>query len=263
MIEFHRIRAYMLRHLYEIRASLDRKADIFFFPVIDILTFGFLTVYINKLNVQAGVAGAILGAIILWTMIYNIQRDMSFSVLDDAWSRNLYNLYSTPLRLAEIILGSLFISVIKACVIIAIILAIAWGVFHFSIFQVGTVIFFYIFNIFLFSWAFGYFTASLIFRFGTKAQAVAWSLILIIYPISGVFYPLSTLPPFLARIAEFLPISHIFEGLRAIIVFGRPSSPADLVTIFLLNVVYLCVGLWLFVRGFRNAKARGWFIHPT
>ena len=69
MIKFHRIGAYILRHLYEIRASLDRKADIFLFPVIDILTFGLLTVYIDKLEQRPGIALAILGAVIFWTLV--------------------------------------------------------------------------------------------------------------------------------------------------------------------------------------------------
>lgn len=263
MIEFYRIQAYMLRQMYEIRASLDRKAEIFLFPVIDILTFGLLSAYISRLDVRTGIAAAILGAIILWTLVYNIQRDISFSLLDDAWSRNLYNLFSTPLRLSEMILGTLIISVLKALVTIAIILALAMSLFHFNLFSLGWVIVFYLFNIFIFSWAFGYFTASLIFRFGIKAQAVAWSLILVIYPISGVFYPLSTLPKVLAKLAGILPVSHIFEGLRSIIIFGQFPGAGDLLTIVILNAVYFTLGLWLFSRGFRSAKDRGWFIHPS
>ena len=263
MIKFHRIGAYILRHLYEIRASLDRKADIFLFPVIDILTFGLLTVYIDKLEQRPGIALAILGAVIFWTLVYNIQRDISFSILEDAWSRNLYNLFSTPLRLVEMILGTLAISLAKACVTIIITLGLAWGLFQFNLFQFGWVMAFYILNIFIFSWAFGFITASLIFRFGSKAQAVAWSLILVIYPISGVFYPLSTLPKTLADFASILPIAHIFEGLRGIIIDARSPSTGDLLIILALSLLYFSLGLFLYSRAFRGAKERGWFIHPT
>ena len=61
MITFHRIQGFLLRHWYEILASMDRKVDIFFWPTIDLLTFGLLTVYIDKLQVETGVATAILG----------------------------------------------------------------------------------------------------------------------------------------------------------------------------------------------------------
>ncbi|MDP3741652.1 MAG: ABC transporter permease [bacterium] len=118
-------------------------------------------------------------------------------------------------------------------------------------------------NIFVFGWGFGCLTAYLIFRFGTKVQIFAWSLIALLFPISGVFYPISTLPDFLALVARFVPVSYIFEGLRSIVITGQAPDPGDFSKIILLNLVYLTLGIWLFVRGFKSAKARGWFIHPS
>lgn len=262
-ISWRRIGAFLLRHLYEIRASVDRKADIFFFPTIDLLTFGFLTVYINNLNFQAGLAGAILGGIIFWTLVYNLQRDMSFSVLEDAWSRNLYNIFATPLKLAEMVIGIFVLSVLKAIITISLIAFLALGMFGFNLLAYGPIVFFYILNLFLFGWAFGFMTAGIIFRFGTKVQAVAWSLILLLYPVSGVFYPLSTLPDFLQNLAGFLPISYVFEGFRDLILSGYSPDGKVLTLILFLNIIYLTLGITLFVMGFRSAKKRGWFIHPT
>lgn len=263
MISPHRVRAYMLRHIYEIAATFDRKLDIIFWPTIDLLIFGFLTVYIQKLNVAANFAGAIVGGLILWTLVYNIQRDISVSLLEDAWSRNLYNLFSTPLTVAEMLTGTLALSFLKALITILFITSLAAGLFGFNLFTVGPIIAFYILNIFIFGWAFGCLTASLIFRFGTKVQIFAWSLIAVIYPISGVFYPLETLPPLLASLAKFLPISYIFEGLRTIIITGQGPSGGNLWGIFLSNLGYLFIGIVVFVLGFRSAKNRGWFIHAV
>lgn len=262
MIKAHRIEAYLLRHLYEIKASIDRKADVFLFPTIDLLVFGLLTTYIQKFQVGSGVAGAIIGGIILWTLVYNIQRDISFSVLEDAWNRNLYNLFSTPLRLSEIVIGILILSILKALLTIVLMLLLSYGLFGFNLLGHGAVMAFYIFNMFLFGWAFGFFTASLIFRFGTKVQAVAWSLVLLLYPVSGVFYPLETLPEWLASLARLLPISYVFEGLRNLLVSGRAEAPGTLLLILALNGFYLSAGVWLFTTGFKSAKNRGWFINP-
>jgi ABC-2 type transport system permease protein len=176
-----------------------------FWPTIDLLTFGLLTVYIDKLNISAGLGVAILGGLILWTLVYNIQRDISISLLEEAWSRNLYNLFSSPLRISEVILGTLILSLSKALITISFLVVLSLGLFHFNLFQFGPVIFFYVLNIFVFGWAFGYFTSYLIFRFGTKIQTVAWSLIALIYPMSGVFYPLSTLPTVLAKFSRIFP----------------------------------------------------------
>lgn len=263
MIAPHRIKAYMLRHIYEIVATFDRKFDIIFWPTIDLLVFGLLTVYIQKLNVQANFAGAIIGGLILWTLVYSTQRDISISVLEDTWSRNLYNIFSTPITVTEVIISVFGLSVLKAAITIIFVTFLAWSLFGFNLFSVGPVIIFYLLNIFIFGWAFGCMTASMIFRFGLRVQIFAWSMIALLYPISGVFYPLSVLPPFLAKIAHLLPTSYIFEGLRTVILTGNlPSSP-NFVIIIVLNLCYLTLGIWMFVLGFRSAKRRGWFIHPV
>jgi ABC-2 type transport system permease protein len=261
-MKWHRIKAFILRHFYEIASSIDRKVDIVFWPTVDLLTFGLLTVYIDRLDVQEGVAPAILAGLIFWTLVYNIQRDISVSLLEDAWSRNLYNLFSTPLKIGEMIVGTLLLSVAKALVTIALVMLLALGLFAFNLLQFGPLLVFYILNVFAFGWAFGYITSFLIFRFGTRVQTVAWSLIALLYPISGVFYPLSTLPDVLEKFARLFPISFIFEDLRSIIISGRSSGGSYLI-ILGLNAVYLSIGIWLFVRGYRHAKNRGWFIHPS
>ena len=99
MIKVHRVGAYILRHIYEIRGSLDRQTDIFFWPTVDLLTWGLLTVYVTRLDVKVGFAAAIIGALILWNLVYSIQRDIAVSLLEDAWNRNLFNLISTPIRI--------------------------------------------------------------------------------------------------------------------------------------------------------------------
>ncbi len=263
MIAPRRIKAYMLRHVFEIWATVDRKFDIIFWPTIDLLIFGFLSVHIQKISVQAGAAGAIIGGLILWTLVFSIQRDISVSVLEDAWTRNLYNLFSTPLHAAEVLIGLVLLAICKAIITITFVTLLAWGLFDFNLFSIGPSIFFYIFNIFVFGWAFGCMTVSLIFRFGLRLQIFAWSMIAVLYPISGVFYPLSTLPAVLADIARLLPLSYIFEGLRGAIANQQSLNAGDMSMIVVLNAIYLSLGIWAFITGFRSAKNRGWFIHPS
>src|SRR3989344_2808728 len=215
MIKTQRIYGFLLRHWYEILASMDRKVDIFFWPTIDLLTFGLLTVYIDKLQVETGVATAILGGLILWTLVYNIQRDITVSLL----------------------------------------LFLAWNLFSLDLFSYGYIIAFFVFNIFVFGWAFGYITSSLIFRFGTRIQTIAWSLIALLYPISGVFYPLDTLPHFLVQIAKLFPVSYIFESMRSIVLEGGTPEFSILVTIVFLNLLYFLIGIFLYIVGFNHAKS--------
>ncbi len=263
MIKLHRIKGFLYRHWCEVVATIDRKVDIIFWPTIDLLAFGLLTVYIDKLNVQAGIASAILGGLILWTLVYNIQRDITVSLLEDAWSRNLYNLFSSPISIGEVIIGTLILSLIKALITVSFLLFLTSGLFGFNLLYYGWPITFFILNIFVFGWAFGYITSSLIFRFGTRVQILAWSLIAILYPISGVFYPLNTLPPLVAKVAGIFPVSHIFEGLRALILHGQNPESPTIIIIVTLNLIYLALGIFLYIAGYKHAKNRGWFIHPS
>ena len=135
MIAFHRIRAYLLRFLYELTISIDQQTNLVLFPVMDLLTFGLLTVYIERISAQSGVAATILGGIIFWTLVYNIVHHITFSLLEDVWTRNIFNLVATPLRISEMIIGILLFSIMKSIVSIALLLLIAKSVFAFSLFQ--------------------------------------------------------------------------------------------------------------------------------
>jgi ABC-2 type transport system permease protein len=263
MISWSRVYGFLLRHLYQMKASLDRKADILFWPVIDVLTFGLLTVYIGQMDVGQGVAGSILGGLMLWVLVYTAQREIPLVILEDAWSRNLYNLLSTPIKPAEIMLGSLILSAGKAVITATVVMLLAWSLFNFTLFGAGFALLFMILNIFVFGWSVGFFTSYLIFRFGTKVQIVAWSLIALIFPVSGVFYPIETLPGPLQQVAQVLPISYVFEGLRMILIEERGIPAKIMFIIMILNAFYLVIGIAFYLAGFKNAKTRGWFIHPS
>lgn len=262
-IKFHRISAFVYRHWLEVKHSIDRKAEIFFFPIIDILVFGFLTTYINRSSNQIGLAEALLGGIIFWRILYNMQRDIAFSVLDDVWTRNIFNFYSSPLRLVEVIFGTLLLSMIKGFLSTLVIVGLAASIFHFNVLQIGPQLVFYIFSLFIFAWAFGFLTAGIIFRYGTRVQAVAWSLVLLLYPFSGALYPTSVLPPVMATISKFLPISYIFENIRNFFLYQSSLGWHDVWIITGLNTLYITLAIIYFVRGHKNAKDRGWFVHPV
>lgn len=260
---WHRVTAFLYRHWLEIRASYDRKADVFFFPVIDILVFGFLSTYVAQVQGRAGLAAGILAGIVFWTLLYNIQRDITFSLLDDVWTRNIFNLYASPLRTSEIVVGTLLLSVVKSVLTTTVIVALVTGLFHLNLFHLGLSLFVYLFELFAFGWAFGFFTSGIILRYGTRAQALAWSLVLILYPFSGALYPLSVLPRAMQIIARFIPASYIFEGVRNFFLTGQTLGGKAVLAMTVLNIVYLALAVIFYIAGHKSAKARGWFVHPT
>ena len=57
----------------------------------------------------------------------------------------------------------------------------------------------------------------LVLRFGTGAEALAWGVMFVLLPLSGVFYPIDALPTVLQPIARLLPTTHAFAALRSLV----------------------------------------------
>ena len=49
---------------------------------------------------------------------------------------------------------------------------------------------------------------------GAGAEALAWGVMFVVMPLSGIFYPVSSLPAVLQPIAQMLPTTHAFAALR-------------------------------------------------
>ena len=66
-------------------------------------------------------------------------------------------------------------------------------------------------------WAISLFVMGLVLRFGTGAEALAWGVMFVLLPLSGVFYPTDALPTVLQPIALALPTTHAFAALRSLV----------------------------------------------
>ena len=52
IMKLHRINALIARHLYLYRRSLPRLMEIFYWPFLDLVVWGFITVYLMKFQGQ-------------------------------------------------------------------------------------------------------------------------------------------------------------------------------------------------------------------
>ena len=105
-------------------------------------------------------------------------------------------------------------------------------------------------------WSLGLVVSGLVLRFGQGAEGLAWAVVFLIQPVSGVYYPISVLPDWLQIIAAGLPASYVFEGMRALLIDG--TFRADLLAAALaLNLVWLAIGLGSFLFSVRIARDKG------
>ncbi|TSC75719.1 MAG: ABC-2 type transport system permease protein [Parcubacteria group bacterium Gr01-1014_30] len=231
--------------------------ETFFWPFIDVILWGFITVYFTRREGEASsIVLFLLGGLILWNIVWRAQQDIGFALLRNVWSRNILNLFSSPLTPWEFMFATMALGLVKIILTLVVISTIAFVFYSFNIFSLGPYFLPFFISLILFGWASGILINGLVIRFGMRIQAFVWSLIFLLYPVSAVFYPVSVLPDFLQKVAQFLPTAHIFEGMREVLSSGQ-ASPEHLIWAFALNVVYLALAGWFFVFMFEKAREKG------
>ncbi len=257
MYRLKKILGVVARQMFLYRRSFSRLLDLFYWPTMDILLWGFLTLYLERgaLHLPRFVS-FFLGALILWHILYRSQLAVSVSFLEDIWSRNLLNVMVAPLSLTEYMLGLILISLIKVTLAFVIMSTLAGLFYGFNIFKLGLALLPFVVSLLALGWAIGFVTIGFVFRFGQEAEILAWALAFIFLPLSAVFYPLSVLPPVIRDLAWFTPSAHVFEGMREII--SRGTFPwSHLLWASGLNLVYLFIGILFLKRQYEYARREG------
>lgn len=104
-MRLHRVAAVASRHLYIIRHSPIRLLEQVYWPILDLVLWGFVSISMeqlmaSKLGAGASAAGflvaAFLGANILWDLMFRAQQGVSIAYLEEVWARNLLNLFVSP-----------------------------------------------------------------------------------------------------------------------------------------------------------------------
>lgn len=256
-MKVHRIIALVSRHLYLYRRSLPRIMEIFYWPFLDLVIWGFITLYLARFQNQVpGFVTFFLGALILWDILFRSQQGITISFLEEIWARNLMNLFASPLKPSEFLAATMVMSIFKVTCV-SIVMAVCAALFYsYNIFMIGLWLLPFVLNLVVTGWIVGVFTTSLIMRFGQEAEVLAWSMVFLFQPISCVFYPVDVLPEWLKMIAWVNPAAHVFEGMRAVI--STSSRPVvNLLWASGLNVLLLVVVIIWFHRTFAYCKEEG------
>jgi ABC-2 type transport system permease protein len=188
----HRIGAMILRYWYLMLSSWPRLTELVYWPTLQIVSWGFLQVYISQnAGFFARAGGTFIGAIMLWDILFRGQLGFSISFLEEMWARNLGNLMMSPLKPVEFLLALMIMSLIRLAIGVIPMILIALFFFHFNL--IGL-------------------------RNGLGAESIVWSLMFGILPLVCVYYPVTVLPHWLQVIAWALPPTYVFEGMRALLI---------------------------------------------
>lgn len=254
---FARIGAMVLRYWYLLSNSWPRAVELVYWPTVNMLTWGFVQLYVaQNSSFFAQATGLFVGGLLLWDMLLRSQQGFAFAFLEELWSRNLGNLLMSPLRPSEFIVSLMAISAIRLAIGMIPVTLLAIPLFGFNIWGLGLPLAAFFANLVMSGWSIGLVIIGMLLRQGMGAEALAWSLMFLLLPITCVYYPVSTLPALLQPLAWALPTTYVFEGMRAILV--AHTFRLDLMaTAFAMNAVWFAAAVFAFYRLLAAARRAG------
>lgn len=255
-MSFQRIKGVFFRYYYNLIKGPYQLSDLFYWPFVDILIWGLTSVWIQDKNNIPGLPLILMTALVFWQITLRGSIDISINLLQEFWHRNLMNLFSTPLKIAEWIFGVLLLSACKLVITILFGSLVVYLLYSLNVFTLGWAFLPFAISLFLFGWTLGFLASSLIIYWGHQVEMLAWMIGFAFAPFSAVFYPVSILPSWAQKIAWCLPTTYIFEGMRDILQ-GTPFPVGNFVISVALNILFLALSIWLFYFMFEKSRAKG------
>jgi ABC-2 type transport system permease protein len=252
-----RIAAMVLRYWYLMRSSWPRLLELIYWPMVQMLMWGFLQSYVTEnASFFARAGGTFIGAVLLWDLLFRGQLGFSISFLEEMWARNMGNLMMSPLRPGEFVVALMTMSLIRLAIGMIPVTLVALWFFNFNVYSLGFALAAFFLNLILTSWSVGIVVSGVVLRNGMGAEGLAWTIMFLLLPLTCVYYPVATLPWFLQIVAWSLPPTYVFEGMRALLI--DHTFRVDLmVSAFALNVIYFAAATVAFLKLLDSARRQG------
>ena len=251
----------MLRHFYLIKASLPRIVDLIYWPTVQIILWGFVskffTMHSSYFNNTAGI---ILSAAILYDFLFRSSISYNMLFLEEIWSRNLINLFVSPIKINEIVIALTCTALLRTMIGLVPAVLIAIPLFGISLLELGYSLILLLLSLYIFGITLGLLVTAGLVRFGPSFENIAWASLFFIAPIGCIYYPVEILPNWLQPIALALPLAHIFEETRSILITNTVHY-SNIYYALMLNMIYLFLAICTFYYSFKTAKIKGSLIN--
>lgn len=215
---------------------------------MQLILWGFISkFFVEHSSWLAQASGVLMAAGLLWDVLFRAHLGVSLAFFEEMYSRNLGHLFVSPLRVTELTGALLTISFLRTLIGIGGAALLAIPLYNFSIFGLGFPLLGFFANLLV---------AGMVLRYGLGAESFAWVSIFAIAPLSGIYYPVSTLPEWLQPVSWALPSSYVFEGMRELM-FGQVVRSDLMWQAAGLNLAYLAAGAGFFLLAFHGARRKG------
>jgi ABC-2 type transport system permease protein len=252
-----RISAVLLRHWYLIAGSWPRFLDLCYWPIVQMILWGFIQTFMMRQSsffAQAG--GILLGAVMLWDILFRGQIGLAISFFEEIYSRNLGHLMATPLKIGEYMAALMIVSLMRTVMGLFPATLLAIWFFGFSLYSLGIALAAFFVILIAFGWSIGLFVSGLVLRYGLGAESFAWAVIFALAPLCGVYYPTTILPGWVQYLSAIVPASYIFNGMRSVLM-QHVVRVDDLIIAAVLDLLWLAIGGSAFLMFHQSARDRG------
>ncbi len=260
-MNFNKILALSLRHVYLIKGSFPRILDLIYWPTVQIFLWGFISKFFTlSSSYFENTVGIILSAAILYDFLFRSSISYNMMFLEEIWSRNFTNLFIAPIRISEIITALTITAIFRTLIGLVPAALLAIPFFGVSIFKIGMPLIFLLISLYIFGVTLGLLVTSGLIRFGPSFENIAWASLFFLAPLGCIYYPIEILPIWLQIIAKFLPLVHIFEEMRNILI-NDIVNYSKISKAVLISFLYFVFGVIIFYVSYNGAKNRGTLIN--
>jgi len=260
-MNWNKVFALSLRHLYLIKGSFPRILDLIYWPTVQIFLWGFISKFFTLSSTYyENTVGIILSAAILYDFLFRSSISYNMMFLEEIWSRNFTNLFIAPIKLSEIIAALTFTAIFRTLIGLVPASIIAIPLFGVSIFKIGFPLIFLLLTLYIFGVALGLFVTAGLIRFGPSFENIAWASLFFLAPLGCIYYPLEILPEWLQIIAKLLPLVYLFEEMRNILIYDIINY-YQILKATLISFIYFILGVIVFYWSYHGAKDRGTLIN--
>ena len=260
-MNWNKIFALSLRHIYLIKGSFPRILDLIYWPTIQIFLWGFISKFFTlNSSFYENTVGIILSAAILYDFLFRSSISYNMMFLEEIWSRNFTNLFIAPIKLSEIIAALTFTAIFRTMIGLVPAALLAIPFFGVSILKIGAPLIFLLITLYIFGVTLGLLVTSGLVRFGPSFENIAWASLFFLAPLGCIYYPIEILPEWLQIIAKLLPLVHIFEEMRNILIYDIVNYYQIFKAIFI-SFLYFVIGVITFYLSYNGARNRGTLIN--
>jgi len=260
-MRWHKIYGLSLRHIYLIKSSFPRILDLIYWPSIQVFLWGFISKFFTvSSSYYNNTVGVILTAAILYDFLFRSSISYNMMFLEEIWSRNFTNLFIAPIKISEIIAALTMTAIFRTMIGLVPAVFLAIPLFGVSIFKLGIPLFFLLIALYIFGISLGLLVTAGLLRFGPSFENIAWASLFFLAPLGCIYYPIEILPNILQIIAKILPLVHIFEEMRNILINQTVNNVAILKGLFI-SLIYFFIGVAIFYAAYFGAKIKGTLIN--